>query len=57
MNVPKLPAQTDDAQQLVQNMRELQDKMAKQIAGVPVRNATTISVGVEANCPRPGRLR
>ncbi len=57
MNMPKLPAKTNDAQKLAQNMREMQDKMAKQIAGVPVRNATTISVGVEANCPRPGWLR
>lgn len=23
--------------------------------GIPVVNSTTISVGVEANCPRPGR--
>ncbi len=55
MKTPKL--KSDDARRLAEALREQQDKMAKQIAGVPVRNAITISVGVEANCPRPGRLR
>ena len=36
---------------LVRSMASL----ARSREGVPVPNSTTISVGVEANCPRPGR--